>query len=208
MKLIGFAGNIESGKDTAAEYFNTKDVNNIHLKFANGIRDTVAVLAGIYKDDKSHRKLFDDRNWKETYPLMVIDGVVFTPRVLMQKVGTDCMRHGLHDNIWVAKVQAEIDVTPKAHFVSVSDVRHPNEYTWLQTYDTSVLVYIDVPIASTDERTQHSSEAYQDFLKQRAQIILANDKTSGLDAYAEKLEKLYKIIESEEYLTTEDKIYV
>ena len=61
-----------------------------------------------------------DRFWsKET-------GKTITPRLILQLFGTDCMRNGYFDGIWVSLVKQKIIDYPDTNWV-IPDVRFPNE---------------------------------------------------------------------------------
>ena len=49
-----------------------------------------------------------------------------TPRLVLQEFGTDCMRQGFFDGIWVSMVKQELQKNPSKNYV-IPDVRFPNE---------------------------------------------------------------------------------
>ena len=75
----------------------------------------------------------ESRDWREQPdPFWTKEiGKEITPRYVLQKVGTDCMRHGLWDNLWVSLVKQEIEANHWNKYV-IPDVRFPNEMKALQ----------------------------------------------------------------------------
>ena len=53
-------------------------------------------------------------------------GREITPRLVLQEFGTECMREGFYDGIWVSLTKKHIIDNPNTHFV-IPDVRFPNE---------------------------------------------------------------------------------
>ena len=49
-----------------------------------------------------------------------------TPRLVLQLLGTDCMRYGFYDGIWVSLVKKHMIENPHYNYV-IPDVRFPNE---------------------------------------------------------------------------------
>lgn len=177
--IIAFAGRIGSGKDTAAEYF-VKEHNFDHYKFAEPIQDIVAMLTGDYQSSMQHRQLFKDRFWKES----VFYGVANkSPRELMKYIGED-FRKNIDDNIWVNKLQLDIENNNSSRVV-ISDLRYPNELNWLRSYDNSKLIYIIDPNQEQveDNAEVHSSESYHDYLQSKADLIVYNYKQEGLNRF-------------------------
>lgn len=60
-----------------------------------------------------------------------------TPRLVLQEFGTDCMRHGFDDGIWVSLVKQELIKNPTKDFV-IPDVRFPNESDMIQKLNGKV----------------------------------------------------------------------
>jgi hypothetical protein len=81
--------------------------------FARKVKEVCTILTGI--ED------WDNRNKKEE----VIPAFGITRRQMMQKVGTDCMRNGLDEDVWVKALFKDID--GESFGVIIEDVRFPNE---------------------------------------------------------------------------------
>ena len=124
--LIGICGLIGSGKDTVAQ--NLIDNHNfVKISFADKLKDAVAsmfswdreLLDGKTDKSRAWREQVDQYWTQET-------GREITPRLVLQEFGTECMREGFYDGIWVSLTKKHIIDNPNTHFV-IPDVRFPNE---------------------------------------------------------------------------------
>ena len=124
--LIGICGLIGSGKGTVADIL-VRDYKFKKISFADKLKDTVAhlfdwdraMLEGDTKESREWREAEDAFWTKET-------GKSINPRLVLQLFGTDCMRKGFDENIWVSFVKKEILANPTVNYI-VPDVRFPNE---------------------------------------------------------------------------------
>ena len=124
--IIGICGLIGSGKGTVADLL-VKEHNFSKISFADKLKDGVAtvfgwdrsMLEGDTSDSRKWREQ-EDKYWsKET-------GRKITPRLVLQEFGTECMRDGFYDGIWISLVKQKILQNPKTNWV-IPDVRFPNE---------------------------------------------------------------------------------
>jgi hypothetical protein len=124
--IIGICGLIGSGKDTVAQYL-IDNHNFEKISFADKLKDSVAVmfdwdrelLDGKTDESRQWRETQDDYWTKET-------GRTITPRKVLQEFGTECMRNGFYDGIWVSLTKKILIDYPHKNFV-IPDVRFPNE---------------------------------------------------------------------------------
>jgi len=124
--IIGVCGLIGSGKGTVADCL-VQHHGFQKLSFADSLKDGVAamfdwprhLLEGDTEESRTWREQ-EDRFWTREM------GYAVTPRFVLQKVGTECMRQGLFDGIWVSRTKQIIQQHPKQNFV-IPDVRFPNE---------------------------------------------------------------------------------
>ena len=123
--IIGICGLIGAGKDTAADYL----VNLHHFRresFANSLKDAVAavfgwdrtMLEGRTKQAREWREQQDDW-WSERL------GMNITPRWVLQNWGTEVLRLGFHDDIWIASLENKL--RNSRDNVVITDCRFPNE---------------------------------------------------------------------------------
>jgi hypothetical protein len=115
--IISITGKIGSGKDTIADII--MQYTPYHdweiKKFAGKLKDIAEILSGVPKinfEDQEFKKQDMGPNWGMTY------------RDLLQRLGTEAMRNGLHENVWVNALFADY------HFNIEEDEQMPN---WLIT---------------------------------------------------------------------------
>ena len=115
--IISITGKISSGKDTIADII--MQYTPYHdweiKKFAGKLKVIAEILSGVPKinfEDQEFKKQDMGPNWGMTY------------RDLLQRLGTEAMRNGLHENVWVNALFADY------HFNIEEDEQMPN---WLIT---------------------------------------------------------------------------
>lgn len=122
--IIGICGLIGSGKGTVADILVEQGFQKI--SFADKLKDGVAtvfgwdraMLEGDTDESRAWRELQDDFWTKET-------GRTITPRIVLQEFGTDCMRDGFYDGVWVSLLKKELLQKPGNYVIP--DVRFQNE---------------------------------------------------------------------------------
>lgn len=135
--IIGICGLIGCGKGTAADIL-VEEHNFTKLSFADKLKDGVAtvfgwdraMLEGDTADSREWRETQDDFWTKETKRTV-------TPRLVLQEFGTDCMRNGFFDGIWVSLVKQELLENPTKNFV-IPDVRFDNEASMIKKLNGKV----------------------------------------------------------------------
>lgn len=112
-------------------------------KFAGKLKDIASHLTGIDIED------FEDQDFKKTYLGKEWDYQIdqfnpvqkMTVRDFLQKLGTDAMRMGLHDNVWVNALMADYD--EEFNWI-ITDVRFPNEAQAIKDRD-GIIIRVDRP---------------------------------------------------------------
>ena len=124
--IIGICGLIGSGKDTIAEYL-IQEHNYEKLSFADKLKDSVATMFD-WDRELLDGKTDTSRKWRESVDEYWTQetGEQITPRYVLQLFGTECMRDGFYDGIWVSLTKKKILDNPGKNFV-IPDVRFPNE---------------------------------------------------------------------------------
>lgn len=124
--IVGLIGFIGSGKDTAADY-----LTNFHGfrrdSFANTLKDAVAnvfgwdrtLLEGRTKQSREWREQVDPW-WAKRLGMPHL-----TPRWVLQYWGTDVLRNGFHDDIWIASLENKLRQAQDN--IVITDVRFANE---------------------------------------------------------------------------------
>lgn len=143
MTLIGISGKVGSGKDTIGEIIQKLCLTNKGpqfeiKKFAGKLKQTASLLTGISIEkfeDQEFKKTILGSEWGKTTkqnPLNAIEPFkditfveMMSVRDLLQKLGTEAMRNGLHENVWVNALFA--NYTEDKQWV-ITDVRFPNEF--------------------------------------------------------------------------------
>lgn len=164
--IIGICGLIGSGKDTVAEYL-IDNHNFVKISFADKLKDAVAVMFD-WDRQMLEGKTEQAREWREqtdTYWTKET-GRTITPRLVLQEFGTECMRDGFFDGVWVSLTKKYILDNPNTNFV-IPDVRFPNEATMLSELNSELWrvrrgpdpvwfrMYQDIGVEPKD---QHASE--------------------------------------------------
>lgn len=143
MNLIGISGKIGAGKDTVGIIIRQLGFTNNggtweNMKFAGKLKIIASLLTGIpiekFEDQEFKKTILGSEWGKPTKqnPLNAIEPFkdttfveMMSVRDLLQKLGTEAMRNGLHENVWVNALFA--DYTEDKQWV-ITDVRFPNEF--------------------------------------------------------------------------------
>jgi len=125
-QIIGIVGFIGSGKDTVADY-----LVNLHQfrreSFANSLKDAVSAVFG-WDRDMLEGRTKQSREWRETvdeFWAKRLKMPKLTPRWVLQYWGTEVVRKGFHDDMWVASLENRL--RKSTDDVVITDCRFPNE---------------------------------------------------------------------------------
>jgi len=124
-QIIGIVGLIGAGKDTVADY-----LCNFHQfrreSFANSLKDAVSQVFG-WDRSLLEGRTKESREWRETpdewWSKRLKQDI--TPRYVLQYWGTEVVRKGFHDDMWVASLEHRL-LNSKNDIV-ITDCRFPNE---------------------------------------------------------------------------------
>lgn len=124
--IIGIAGFQGSGKDTIADY-----LQNIYGfkrdSFAATLKDAVAAVFG-WDRELLEGRTTESRVWREQVDpwwSARLNMPNLTPRLVLQKWGTEVARKSWHDDTWIASLENKLRKT--SNNIVISDVRFPNE---------------------------------------------------------------------------------
>ena len=135
--IIGICGLIGSGKGTVADTLvSTYDFKK--LSFADKLKDAVSEMFG-WPRQMLEGKTPQSRDWRERPDAFWSSEVGYdvTPRHVLQVFGTECMRQGFFDGIWVSLVKQKIQDNPDTNWV-LPDTRFPNEVNMIKSIGGSV----------------------------------------------------------------------
>jgi hypothetical protein len=202
IKLIGVSGAIGSGKDTVANIItNLLSLNkgntyglgsspikisneNIYrlrfddgeysgwkvVKFADKLKEIVCLLTGCDRQD------LEDQEFKQTNTIYnKTKDEFYTYRELMQKIGTECMRYLVDDEIWLKALFANYNPNSGINWI-VSDVRFPNELLAIEERK-GVLIKLMRNSDSDKQLTKHISETALDEYENKFHFIIHNNGT-------------------------------
>ena len=124
--IIGICGLIGSGKGTVADIL-VEEHNFQKISFADKLKDAVALMFD-WDRNMLEGETSESRYWREQPDAFWTKetGRKITPRLVLQEFGTDCMRNGFYDGVWVSFIKKKIIDNPTQHFV-IPDVRFENE---------------------------------------------------------------------------------
>ena len=124
-QIIGIVGFIGSGKDTVADY-----LVNFHQfrreSFANSLKAAVSQVFG-WDRELLEGRTNQSRIWRETNDEWWSErlGCEVTPRWVLQYWGTEVIRKGFHDDMWVASLENRLRSSKDD--IVITDCRFPNE---------------------------------------------------------------------------------
>lgn len=126
--IIGLLGFIGSGKNTAGKILVNEGFTS--LSFANPLKDATAAIFGwpreLLEGDTLESREFREKIdpwWSGKF------GYTVTPRIILQKMGTEACRYGIHNDIWIHALDYKIKqlkTRGQKDFV-ITDVRFVNE---------------------------------------------------------------------------------
>ena len=148
-KLLGLAAKARSGKDTVGEYL--RDEYNYKLyAFADPIKQAASVMFGIPLEhfyDGIHDREIVNQFWG------------FSPREILQKLGTEAGRNVFRKDIWLKRGLQEwedhLEESSDTGFI-FTDVRFENEATMIREQGGQVVHIIRNDV---EEVNDHVSEA-------------------------------------------------
>ena len=179
--IIGICGLIGSGKGTVADIL--VDHGFKKVSFADKLKDGVStifgwdrtLLEGDTDESRTWREQRDDF-WSAETKMEV------TPRLVLQLFGTDCMRNGFDDGVWVSLLKKTILENPGNYVVP--DVRFENEIAMLRDIGGEVWEVqrghtpewlIKYEITGVEPVEIHPSEWR--WIKSRKDVVIENNST-------------------------------
>lgn len=149
--IVGFGYKARSGKDEAARVL-CERYGFARTAFAESLKAACQVIFQL-----------DDRHWNGELKEVMHDFWATTPRDILQRVGTEAMRRGFDENIWVQSVYRRITRPGAPIRFIITDCRFPNEAEAIKHWGGKVY-RIDRPAEndlSASEKS-HASETAMD----------------------------------------------
>lgn len=135
--IIGLVGFIGSGKGTVRDIL-VREHGYHGFAFADALKDATASIfqwpRHLLEGDTNASRAFRERIdpwWSHKF------GYEVTPRLMLQKMGTEACRNNLADNIWIAALEKRIEGHTD---VVVSDVRFPNEIDFIRSVGGKIIL--------------------------------------------------------------------
>jgi hypothetical protein len=206
--IISVSGPIGSGKDTIAQII--QEITPYHKweiqKWAGKLKTIGELISGIPKEK------FEDQEFKYTnLPAMWDkDGEPMTVRDLLQLLGTEAMRNGLHENVWVNALMSEykgyhkkekqislvdtsFDENTYPNWI-ITDTRFPNELDAVK-FRNGISIKVHRPGSKSDaKQAQHASETALNNVTDWDYVISNNGDIDDLR------NKVYEVLEAERLL--------
>lgn len=165
--IIGIAGFQGSGKDTIADYL----CNIYGFKrdsFAATLKDAVAAVFG-WDRELLEGRTRESRAWRETVDQWWanrLDMPNLTPRLVLQKWGTEVARKSWHDDTWIASLENKLNQTHND--IVITDVRFPNEIAAVKRAGGIVIRVVrgpepewyDLAVETNRGQFNHMAQAY------------------------------------------------
>ncbi len=122
--IIGICGLIGSGKGSVGDILVKQGYKKV--SFADKLKDGVATIFG-YDRAMLEGDTDESRSWREQPDAFWSKetGRTITPRIILQEFGTDCMRDGYYDGVWVSLLKQHLLDNPGNYVIP--DVRFRNE---------------------------------------------------------------------------------
>ena len=174
--LIGLVGLIGSGKDTVAERLITHHGYK-RDSFAKSLKDAVSSMFN-WDREMLEGNTTSSRHWREQPDKFWSEkmGKEITPRWVLQYFGTEVMRQGMYDAIWVDSVIGRY----KGENTVISDTRFQNEIKNIKAHGGIVVLVKREEIPTREEmQKQGAHQSEWDWIGSNFDYII--DNTSSLE---------------------------
>lgn len=203
--IIGINGRINHGKDEVAKIIQYLTFINSRKEFNNyctydHFKDSSLTMLSPWEVKKMAYKLkqiasillnvfvakFEDRDFKDIQ--LPVEWDYMTIRTFLQKLGTEAMREGLHQNTWANAFWSDYD--EYNDYWLITDIRFPNEYESVKDRNGIVIKVVrDIEIPKHEHESETALDSY------RFDYVINNNKDiNHLISEVETLLKDLKII--------------
>ena len=174
--LIGLVGLIGSGEDTVAERLITHHGYK-RDSFAKSLKDAVSSMFN-WDREMLEGNTTSSRHWREQPDKFWSErmGAEITPRWVLQYFGTEVMRQGMYDGIWVDSVIGRY----KGENTVISDTRFQNEIKTIKAHGGMIVLVKREEIPTREEmQKQGAHQSEWDWIGSNFDYII--DNTSSLE---------------------------
>ena len=175
MIIVGITGFKSSGKNEVANIF--RDHGFRIISMADCLKDMVSATFSLDRQLLEGTTI-ESREWRE-YPLRELqwlagqgvfkNDLIITPRLVLQRFGTDLIRDNVSPNFWLHCLKMRISKLEPCRGVVIPDTRFLNE---LQFCDVTVRIQRNIPSVSR-LKSMHISET--DHLRFQHHYTIIND---------------------------------
>jgi len=186
--IIALSAKKQHGKDTVANIIQELTNNKFKIvKFADILKDFVCNLISCTRDELENEE-FKNTPLPSQWDFLDDDCIMqkMTPRLLLQKIGTDAMRNNVHQNVWI---NSTLSKYKENYYWIITDLRFKNEAEALNSYN-SQLIRINRP--SIKNIDYHQSEIELDDYT-GFDYTIVND--SDLDTLKSNVKKILQELE-------------
>ena len=172
--LIGLVGLIGSGKDTVAERLITHHGYK-RDSFAKSLKDAVSSMFN-WDREMLEGNTTSSRHWREQPDKFWSEkmGKEITPRWVLQYFGTEVMRQGMYDAIWVDSVIGRY----KGENTVISDTRFQNEIKTIKAHGGKILLVKRGELPTREEmQKQGAHRSEWDWMGSEFDYIIENNGT-------------------------------
>jgi hypothetical protein len=124
--ILGLLGFIGSGKGEVSDYI-SKNNRFKKISLADSLKEAISVIFG-WPLELLQGKTKESREWREQVDhwwSKRLDIPNLTPRLILQKFGTETCRNHFHQDIWLASLENKLH--KEEGNIIVDDLRFPNE---------------------------------------------------------------------------------
>ena len=166
MKIIGFTAKVGGGKDTAGllvtQALEEKGYRVTKLSYAKFLKDICTMMFAWDRERLENDPVYKEGDTLDDgSPDPACEALGMTRRVVMQLLGTEAMRNGLHPDIWIIALKLAIQrgEYDDYNYGLLTDCRFINELQFVRALDGTLIRLERMGEQSTlTDKTQHLSE--------------------------------------------------
>lgn len=183
--LIGITGKARSGKDTLANFIADKHSNVYLTHWADSLKDMLIGFFGCSYEDvyTGAGKARHNEFWG------------MTNRELLQTIGTDALRNGFRNDVWIKIMDLKLDKNQDKDIIIIPDTRFNNEAEYIRDKGGIVIEVVRGKNGElSNKELEHSSEKGID--KTLISYIVYNNE--GLDNLKKQALNIYNKLKYKE----------